>query len=146
MDPAAAMRRSRGVTVASWAAMRLVGLALALVACGATPPPPPPPPVIAAPPPPPAPPPDAAVDAGPTPVALALARLAELSDAMCRCADGACATELAEQARATGQPLGVTGDGAAPTEAEQQQARELSERLVRCMADAMTRPAPGLPR
>jgi hypothetical protein len=124
--------------------MRVVCLAIALAACGAAPPPP----VIATPvsvPVPPAPPADAAVDAAPTGIAAALATLTELTEAMCRCGDSACANRLAEDMRTWGQALNRPDDEQPPTEDEQQQLAALSSRLATCMTAAMTSPAPGSP-
>jgi hypothetical protein len=119
--------------------MRALCFAIALAACGATPPPP----VIAtpvpAPLPPPPPPPDAAVDAAPTAVEAALAKLTELTEAMCRCTDSECANRLAEDVQSWHDTLAITD------EAEQAQRVELSERLAGCMTAAMTSPAPGTP-
>jgi hypothetical protein len=126
--------------------MRAVCLAIALAACGMAPPPP----VVASPvpvppPPPPPPAPDAAIDAAPTGAAAAVARLTELTEAMCRCTDSACANHLAEDVQAWRQALGRSEDSAPPTEGEQAQMVELSARLTRCMTDAMTSPAAGSP-
>jgi hypothetical protein len=98
-------------------------------------PPPPPPPLE----------PDAAVDAAPTGGAAAVAQLTELTEAMCRCTDSACANRLAEDMQAWRQALGRSNDSVPPTEAEQAQLVELSARLTRCMTDAMTSPAAGSP-
>jgi hypothetical protein len=93
---------------------------------------------------------DAAVDAGPVGVAAALAKLTELTEAMCRCGNSACASRLAEDFRTWGQGLGQTmghsEDHVAPDEAQQQELAELSQRLTVCMTDAMTRPAGAEPR
>src|SRR3954468_2173649 len=108
--------------------MRAAGLAIALAACGASPAPLPvvavaPSPVVVVPPV------DAAVDAGPTGTAAALVKLTELTEAMCRCGDSACASRLAEAFRTWGDGLGLgmeptTGhseDHVVPSEAEQQE-------------------------
>jgi len=126
--------------------MRALCLAIALAACGATPQPPP---VLATPapvpvPPPPLPP-DAAVDAAPSGVAVALAKLTELTEAMCSCTDSACANRLAEDMQAWKHALGRSDDGTLPTEVEQQEMVALFDRLARCMTDAMTSPVPGSP-
>jgi hypothetical protein len=84
---------------------------------------------------------DAAVDAGPMGVAAALAKLTELTEAMCRCGTSACANRLAESYRSWGQLLATSEDHASATGAEQAEWAELSRRLTVCMTDAVTSPA-----
>jgi len=115
--------------------MKRMIVVLGMVACGAGKQPPPPVvnsvavvPVDAAD--------DAALDAQPA----RLARMTELTEAMCQCSDSACANRLAEQmgAQGSGGP-GEPSEPSEPSEADSKQLADLVERLTRCMTDAMTR-------
>jgi hypothetical protein len=119
--------------------MKRMIVVLGMVACGAGKQPPPPVvnsvavvPVDAAD--------DAALDAQPA----RLARMTELTEAMCQCSDSACANRLAEQmgAQGSGGPgehAGEPSEPSEPSEADSKQLADLVERLTRCMTDAMTR-------
>jgi hypothetical protein len=120
--------------------MRTALLALALAGCGGSPPPPSSPPVAAT-----AAPGDAAVDANRLDTAAALARMGELADDMCKCADRGCIDRVTAQMTGWAQDtLARHTDEVAMTDAETRRMAEITEHLTTCVTELMTKTAgPG---
>lgn len=114
--------------------MKTVLFAIAVAACGGQPPPSPTPATRAA-----APPRDAAVDASPTDTAVALARMNQFADAMCKCVDQGCTEQVtADMTRWAQDTLAATAGSpeVAMTDAETRRMAQITERLASCATTA----------
>jgi hypothetical protein len=72
---------------------------------------------------------------------LAIAKLGEYRDAICKCADKACANRMLEEMTQWAQQMAKQHPNEPHmTEAEIQRAKEISDALVKCMTAVMNKP------
>jgi hypothetical protein len=118
--------------------MKAALVAFVLAACGGSQQSPPPPVSNSVP----APPPDAAIDAPPTGIAAAFAKLNEFSDAMCKCQDRACADRITQEMTAWGQEMARSAERPERvSDEDSKRLADITERMTQCMSAIYTKAA-----